>query len=211
MKSYIPITFAFLGVAFFQLSGGADYAPRPGSLQAQWADATRTHVAQARTSRNMTATAKPAAASADSATTDMPAIVTRATLNLSALPSSAVTPDARPAAGTIGGAAPAPDTATITAERLEGYSLARLAPAPLPSRTTSPSVVTQSQKDVRSVLKSRVNMRMGPGTKYNVVTKLDAGTQVELLQSPGNGWVKLRVVETGRIGWMADTLISAAN
>ena len=65
-------------------------------------------------------------------------------------------------------------------------------------------------KDVRTILKSRVNMRMGPGTSFNVLTKLDQGMEVEVLQEPGNGWMKLRIVESGQVGWMSASLVSTA-
>ena len=54
---------------------------------------------------------------------------------------------------------------------------------------------------------TRVNLRNGPSTQYNVILKLTQGTRVEILQEPGNGWVKLKVAENGRIGWMASRLL----
>lgn len=208
MKSYVPVTFAFLGIAFFQLSDGSDYAPRVGSLQAVAAEraAATPVVASAQVPAQLSAQ-KPAKADVPSTRSaplagyqgDVPAVVTRATLNLDA----------------IGDLAASTSTEDSTAARLESYSLARLAPAPLaPGLATGDQSGAQTaapEKDMRNVLKSRVNLRMGPGTKYNAIAKLDLGAKVELLQNPGNGWVKLRVVDTGRVGWMADTLISAAN
>jgi uncharacterized protein YgiM (DUF1202 family) len=52
-----------------------------------------------------------------------------------------------------------------------------------------------------------VNVRNGPSPRYNVILKLTRGTRVEILQDPGNGWVKLKVEDTGRIGWMAARLL----
>jgi uncharacterized protein YgiM (DUF1202 family) len=46
-------------------------------------------------------------------------------------------------------------------------------------------------------------MRTGPGTSYGVAVKLDRGTEVEVLEVLSTGWAHLRVVETGRVGWMA--------
>jgi hypothetical protein len=34
---------------------------------------------------------------------------------------------------------------------------------------------------------------------------------VIVLNDPGEGWIRLRVVETGRIGWMAETLLTLAS
>jgi uncharacterized protein YgiM (DUF1202 family) len=65
--------------------------------------------------------------------------------------------------------------------------------------------------DIRAVTGNRVNMRNGPGTNYSIVGRLSRGDLVEVLSEPGNGWLKLRVSESGRIGWMADFLLTAAN
>ncbi|UYV36435.1 SH3 domain-containing protein [Rhodobacteraceae bacterium D3-12] len=54
-------------------------------------------------------------------------------------------------------------------------------------------------------------MRSGPGKEHSVVGKLTRGTEVEVTQDNGTGWVQLRVVDTGEEGWMADFLLVAAN
>ncbi|MEO1140698.1 MAG: SH3 domain-containing protein, partial [Pseudomonadota bacterium] len=64
--------------------------------------------------------------------------------------------------------------------------------------------------DIRYITGSVVNMRGGPGTEYQKITSLTEGTEVAVLQSPGNGWLELQVVDTGQTGWMADWLVSAA-
>lgn len=64
------------------------------------------------------------------------------------------------------------------------------------------------QLDIRSVKGNRVNFRNGPGKTYGVVGKLTGGSKTEVLQDPGNGWVKIRT-EDGKIGWMADFLLTA--
>ncbi|MGB2201766.1 MAG: SH3 domain-containing protein [Pseudooceanicola atlanticus] len=53
-------------------------------------------------------------------------------------------------------------------------------------------------------------MRNGPGTNFSIVDRLTRGEQVEVLAEPGNGWLKLRVSDSGRVGWMADFLVTAA-
>ena len=65
--------------------------------------------------------------------------------------------------------------------------------------------------DIREVTAARVNMRDGPGKNFSVIAKLTNGEQVEILQDPGDGWVKLRVANSGREGWMADFLLTASN
>lgn len=53
------------------------------------------------------------------------------------------------------------------------------------------------------------NVRGGPGTDYGVVTKLTSGDAVEVLMDNGDGWVKMRPVDGGVEGWMADFLLAA--
>ena len=65
--------------------------------------------------------------------------------------------------------------------------------------------------DLREVTTERVNMRDGPGQNFDVIAKLTNGQQVEIMQDPGDGWVKLRVDDTGREGWVADFLFTASN
>ncbi|MEL6609817.1 MAG: SH3 domain-containing protein [Pseudomonadota bacterium] len=62
--------------------------------------------------------------------------------------------------------------------------------------------------DLREVTGNRVNMRNGPGTNFQVLTQLNRGDGAEVLQAPGNGWVKIRVVQNGRVGWMAERLLT---
>jgi len=65
--------------------------------------------------------------------------------------------------------------------------------------------------DIRVVTGSRVNMRNGPGTSYQVLSQLVRGDEAEVLQDPGNGWLKIRVNDTGRVGWMAERLMRPTN
>ena len=52
-------------------------------------------------------------------------------------------------------------------------------------------------------------MRTGPGTNFSVMAQLRRGDSVEVLRE-SEGWLKLRVVESNRIGWMADFLVTAS-
>jgi uncharacterized protein YgiM (DUF1202 family) len=73
-----------------------------------------------------------------------------------------------------------------------------------------PRMITQPQPqaDLREVAGSRVNMRSGPGTGYDVLTSLAQGTEVEVIESDGAGWVKLRAVDEDIVGWMAEYLLT---
>ncbi|MEM9349690.1 MAG: SH3 domain-containing protein [Pseudomonadota bacterium] len=79
------------------------------------------------------------------------------------------------------------------------------------SRQPTPEEVVVAPVDLRSVSGSRVNMRNGPGTQYQVLAQLVRGDEAEVLQDPGAGWVKIRVAKTGRVGWMAASLLRPVN
>lgn len=62
-------------------------------------------------------------------------------------------------------------------------------------------------KEVRLVCANRANVRQGPGTNFSVIDRVERGIEVEILQDPGQGWVKFRNTETNRIGWTAASLL----
>ena len=57
-----------------------------------------------------------------------------------------------------------------------------------------------SDENLYAVSVNRANMRNGPSTRNGVIAKLERGTAVQLLPSSSGSWVKLRVVETNRVG-----------
>lgn len=73
------------------------------------------------------------------------------------------------------------------------------------------AVVDDIPADLRSVAGTRVNMRDGPGTNFDVLVTLDGGTTTEVLFADGTGWVRIRVVDTGLEGWMAERLLTPSN
>jgi uncharacterized protein YgiM (DUF1202 family) len=54
-------------------------------------------------------------------------------------------------------------------------------------------------------------MRNGPSTRNGVIAKLERGTAVQLLPSSSGSWVKLRVAETNRVGWISKKLLKKAD
>ena len=62
--------------------------------------------------------------------------------------------------------------------------------------------------DVRYVRASRVNIRQGPGTNYSVLTRLLANDKVVVLEDSGTGWLRLKVDDNGRVGWIAASLLT---
>lgn len=204
MWRFIFVTFAFLGSAFYFLSGGADYMPAKNSIQAR---------AQAQGS---TFFAWPDPAPTQTRVTD-------------AAPETSETPED----DTVSRAVVSLSDLSLAAKAQPGAVRLRLASAdsrqfPLPQPTAAAShpdakpsddiamaiardvTVASPIADVRKVTGASVNMRSGPGTKFGRLARLKGGTRVAVLRDPGSGWLKIRVVETGRVGWMADWLVTAS-
>lgn len=189
MWRFILTTFAFLGWAFFELSGGSDYEPRSRApMPDQRAEAARS---------------------------DDNTAITRGQSDLTALPDAkvtlaAATAKAVRAADQVGVAALGVPTVKAAPQTANTQTVQIQTTKATPVSFTAPSA-DEPALDLRQISGNRVNLRLGPGTEFNKIGQLLRGTDVEILQDPGNGWVKLRVMETKRIGWMADYLVTASN
>ena len=106
-------------------------------------------------------------------------------------------------------AAPLPETLLEPAQDQSPVVQAAL----VTETTVAPEVVEEAAVavDLRQVTGNRVNMRNGPGTDYEVVGQLVRGDTAEVLQEPGSGWVMLRAVDGGQIGWMSARFVSQAD
>lgn len=228
MWRFILITFAFLGWSFYELSGGADYEPRTNSIQARAllddvrpvARPVRTHVAQLSDTGGV-------ATATDTATplqADTPARVTAprsdgdndggARITLAS--ASADSPATHTISLPIISAQPVDIVQQLGAAqpRITGLTLRGLSDDT--ASTDGTGTTEQNPRparrdaDIRTIAGSAVNMRAGPGTQYDRIARLVRGNKVAVLQDPGNGWLKLRVIASGRVGWMADSLVTAS-
>ncbi len=68
-----------------------------------------------------------------------------------------------------------------------------------------------SDENLYAVSVNRVNMRNWTDTRNGLIAKLERGTAVHLLPSSSGSWVKLRVVETNRVGWISKKLLKKAD
>jgi SH3 domain-containing protein len=204
MARFIIITFIFLGWVFYEMSGGAEFDPEATRL-------ARIELPVAVEQKKLDKVVPTVAVQSQQED------VTRVSLNL-----TSVNDVLRPSGNlrtTSAKVTPAVEKAVAEALSEEEPTIV------LPSLINNTAVITpvkftdedqaeqQTQqvdqsKDVRAVTGSSVNVRGGPGTNYSVVNRLVRGDQVEILQDPGNGWVKLRPVGGGTVGWMADFLLS---
>ncbi|GAA4216289.1 hypothetical protein GGQ68_002640 [Sagittula marina] len=190
------VTFGLLGWAWFELSGGTSFVPGENGVQLVAIPDVET----------------PASVQVAAAPAETPEIVARDTpadLNAVVMPAVA----ARPAqvktvyAPSAGDAVitPASMTAAMPSDESDfGIDVSR--PAEIEATVATAAVV-----DYREVTASRVNLRGGPSTNYNVLTQLLRGEEVEVIDDTGAGWVKLRALDGNDIGWMADSFLTASN
>ncbi|MEP2532129.1 SH3 domain-containing protein [Shimia sp.] len=178
------MSFVFLGWAFYELSDGSEFEPKARSLpETQPAPVETIKLASHNTPKS-TGTEDAVLVASNAPVIPVPTVRRDLSQLLGAPEPTPVTPASLSALST-----PVPDpTAT----------------APLAETKAVPAVLP---KDIRQVRGSRVNMRGGPGTGYGVLATLKRGQQVIVLREPGNGWAKLKVIDTGRIGWMSATLL----
>lgn len=150
MKTYVWLTFAFMGWSYYEMSDGADFVPQQRYVAA--------------------------------ASVDEPEIVTRAeTPTLIAISTSNIVPK------------------TVLADETT-------APA-VPVVAKIDAFIVDGNLDIREVAGRRVNMRMGPGTGFEVIKTLDNGTKLEVLHVDADGWANVST-ERGSKGWMAERLLS---
>lgn len=195
MVRYIAISFGVLGLGFYELSGGSDFEP------AQWRDVKAPAVEES-------VLEKPAE---DVAATHIPVIetndeekrVVQAALSAKEENPLLILASVPTTRRLVGAAAPTPTTERTILGPEEQKAVALTSNQDRFAQATA----IEEAPDFRRVSGNRVNMRNGPGTEYSVIGKLVRGNDVQVLQDPGFGWVKLQVVETGRVGWMSASLL----
>jgi hypothetical protein len=202
MWRFILVSFAFLGWSFYELSGGADYRPSANSIQAR------------AVLDNQRPVARPLRVNvielAQDGTPRQDAEVTRTITSLHDLGLSMGEKVVLTLTSAEDGTTPAPIAVSLPTVRLT-------TPAALPDTPeVAEGAVALTEtlapaSDLRRVSGTSVNLRTGPGTGFGRVASLKRGTEVIVLSDPGEGWIKLRVAETGRIGWMAETMLTLAS
>ncbi|MBY5934479.1 SH3 domain-containing protein [Tateyamaria omphalii] len=202
MWRFIIVTFGFLAFAFYEMSGGADFDPEATRLARIDVPVT---VEEEKLERVVDA--------APAEQTLVPENVTRVSLNLNSV--NDVLRPQRNVPTTPARQLPAAEEPVATDVALSEEEPTVILPSLImdtavitPVDFNAPDTAEESVQEVRQVSARSVNVRGGPGTNFSVVNRLTRGDAVEILQDPGNGWVKLRPVGGGIVGWMADFLLS---
>ncbi len=199
---FILCTFAFLAWGFYELSGGSEFAPPPEKARVAKQLATY-DVPEGST---QTATDLVAAAPSVSDPASEPSDAVEVTRQANDQSFTTVVPGDSPTlVSSRRPQARSADLAAISAETTTGTGETF---TPTATVVQSPTPNAAADADLRKVAGNRVNMRGGPSTDYAVLAKLGQGDEVQVLETPGNGWVRLQVVQTGEIGWMAERLLT---
>ncbi|GAW36832.1 bacterial SH3 domain protein [Roseovarius sp. A-2] len=217
MWRFILLSFVFLGWSFYEMSGGAEYRPSANSIQMRaMLDNQRPKARPLRV--NVIEIAQDDAARPEPRATHTVRSLDELGLKMGltkgltmgkrvdvTLASAAEGDVSRPSA------AVKRDDAAMPRITVPTVAVAR---SEVPKSVPSPEDAAQPFAPVvetRRVAGRSVNLRTGPGTAFGAITSLARGTEVIVLRDPGNGWIKLRVAGTGRIGWMADRLLTVAS
>ncbi len=190
MGKFIIGTFGILAWAFYVLSGGASFTPE-------------TRVAAAAPAQPLAEQTPPA---------DVVALITPLapeTVEPAQAPVAVdpVTMTPPPAIESAQDATPIAVSATTT-PAFAGSDTNVIGIAPSFTSLSAPAPASPDMTTLREVAGRAVNMREGPDTSYAVLDTLPQGTQTEVIESDGTGWVRVRVVGTGQMGWMAERLLT---
>ena len=214
MKRFILLSFGFLGWVFYEMSGGADFEPASVRMaRLNPVDETPTVVVAESETQAPTppVIAVPTSTFVD---TDPPLddTVTRVALNLTSLQEVLSETDVTEPTGDTAAhddtGVPVNVGVTLSSADTPAIIPSLIAPNEGVVSGETAGLSTSGTADIRTVSANRVNVRGGPGTDFGVVTKLTRGDAVEILQDNGDGWVKMRTLDGGPEGWMADFLLA---
>ena len=186
MKMYVWLSFAVMGWAYYEISGGSDFVPEQAPTVAETETAADENlIARTRSPEILIAPAP--------SVSTLEPIETPVEEQVEQVAEAEPTPAPAELAPTSVELEPVTERVAFTAEST---------PAPVEDTTfTAPPL------DIRQVAGSRVNMRIGPSTDFDVITTLDDGTEMEVLEVNVDGWANVIIIDSGVEGWMAERLL----
>ncbi|MBT8153410.1 SH3 domain-containing protein [Epibacterium ulvae] len=200
---FVVASFLGLGWTFYELSGGADFAPPE-----------RPEIVAETPAAKVDAPAVTLASASTAPTSNPKEVVPVADVERPVADPALRRSIAREQLAQIGGAL-GTDTAFdgriptggLQLVSLEG-GLSAITTQPVAPIVETVAIPEPQGPDVRYVRASRVNMRQGPGTNYSVLTRLLANDKVIVLEDNGAGWLRLKVDNSNRVGWIAASLLT---
>ncbi|MEM6588097.1 MAG: SH3 domain-containing protein [Pseudomonadota bacterium] len=206
MWRFVVVGFAFLGMAFYVMSGGASYEAAPHSIQAQAKLPPEERInyrAPAAPKPEVTRTAAQVEATfeglgaaeeeADELTVTLTSARTDATGLLEAEAS-------RPKAELLTMALPE-TTFQIRGAEDDSDAINAAVAAAL-------GEVTFDQSQIRWVKENIIDLRAGPGLSFDRVRQVSKGAEVAVLENPGHGWLNVQVVDGYETGWVPEWLLT---
>lgn len=215
MKTFVLVSFGFLALAFYELSGGADFDPseiREQRLAVLAAEEAERAAKKAKQRAPEPAPVVVAEAPKVFVDTDPPlkpldTDVTRVALNLTTFDAVSTASDAIEEAVAEAQQEAVPQNVSVITSSAD-------TPAIIPSLinpndgVTAPLSQIGLVEDIRTVSGNRVNVRQGPGTDFGVVGSIVRGDAVIILEDNGDGWVRFESVDGATNGWVADFLLT---
>lgn len=196
MNRYVFLSFLFMGWGFYEVSGGADFEPK-SAKQVLGSETFVENGVQAEGDATELKTFEVVAEAAPSILVGDPSNLDA--VNDSIAPIVSENGTSYEALGTIGFEAtidPSIDKTTPPAENENVFSLATLGEA---LEAETPVKVW----DYRSVKGVAANLRSGPGKGFSVVSRLNGGARVRVLDDPGEGWLEIHHFKFDTTGWIA--------
>lgn len=220
MSRFVIVALGFMGLGFYELSGGASFDPEEEGAKrlAERLDgapiAAPPVVARDTTPQSQPVTAEVTrAARAAIIPATPPALQGNAAAATDDLPSDTVALTFQsgielPTTSVESGAVPTLSAIAVGAG--EVFAPTAITPDAVTAEQDTDLIdeVAEIPADLRRVTVSRANMRSGPGTRYGVVDKLIRDSEVEVMDTSATGWAKLKVVESGKVGWMSAKLLT---
>ena len=235
MPRYILVSFIFMGWAFYELSGGADFVAPTREPVVEVVAAAEASPAPARTEpaaarpaqpveQPQVAALQPATERTASATTRTEAVILQASSRpledsqMNVIPQSALGARVnildglsqfsnRPSLHMVNGV----QVASLGNDRPIGLpeeEPAQVAEPAQPQAEAENYAEAPAVSDMREVVGSHVNMRTEPTTQSDIMARLDRGHPVEVLGDNKRGWLRIRIMPEDRVGWIAERLIS---
>ncbi len=87
-------------------------------------------------------------------------------------------------------------------------------PLPAPRVISAPSarpVLSADETKILEVTGNSVNLRAGPSTGRDIVGRLSRGDKAELVAEAAEGWLQIRDLSTGTVGFMAARFLAPAD